>query len=320
MKPHLTRLLFAVLLTALLLTGCTTELVSEKAPYFETFPGQFLVGDVYILHKHQKIDGDIAGIGTTLIIEDGALVMGDITLIGSTLELEGRVAGELNIFAGSSGIRNTAIITGDVNQIFTAADIEPNALVTGAINTYVFPTVNGAPSGEEIVDVFSWLRPQRILLFKLAQVLAMMLVTLIVISLFTEPTLKVTHAIRCNLPAAWGAGLLSYIAVPIISIVFIITICLSPVGLLVLIAFLLALLWGWVALAAIIGNQVKILLKLDWGVQASAVLGAAIFGIGTALISFIPCLGFFINMVIASFGLGGVLLSRFGTCEEEKQS
>lgn len=319
MKSRRTKLLLAALLAALLLVGCSIDLGIGRPPSPETFPGQFLVGDVYILKNHQKIDGDIAGIGTTLIIEDGATVMGDISLIGGTLEIEGRVAGELNIFAGSSVIRDTAIINGDVNQIFTAAKIEPNALVTGAINTYVFPTASGAPGGEEVVNLFSWLHPQRILLFKIGQVLAMMLATLIVISLFTEPTLKVTHAIRSNLPAAWGAGLLSYIAAPIISIVFIITICLSPVGLLVLIAFLLALLWGWVALAAIIGNQVKILLKLDWGVQASAVLGAAIFGIGTALISFIPCLGFFINMVIASFGLGGVLLSRFGTSEEEKQ-
>jgi hypothetical protein len=315
MKTHRAKLLWAALLAALLLTACSADLVSDRSPSFETFPGQFLVGDVYILKNNQKIDGDIAGIGTTLIIEDGALVMGDITLIGSTLELDGRVAGDLNIFAGSSVIRDTASITGDLNQIFTAADIEPNALVTGAIHSYEFPTIDGAPSGEKIVDLFSWLRPQRIVLFKLVQVLAMMLVTLIVISLFTEPTLKVTRAIRGNLPAAWGAGLLTYIAAPIISIVFIITICLSPVGLLVLIAFLLALLWGWVALASIIGNQAKLWLSLDWGEQSSSILGAAVLGIGTALISFIPCLGFFINMVIASFGLGGVLLSRFGTSE-----
>lgn len=317
MKPRRTKFLLAALLAVMLLAGCSTDLESSRQPYFETFPGQFLVGDVYVLKKHQKIDGDVAGIGTTLIIEDGALVMGDITLIGSTLDLEGRVAGDLNIFAGSSVIRDTAILTGDLNQLVTTADIEPKALVSGAINTYVFPSVRGVPTGEEVVDLFSWLRPQRILLFKFGQVLAMMLVTLIVISLFTEPTLKVTRAIRCNLPAAWGAGLLSYIAAPIISVALIITICLSPVGLLVLVAFLLSLLWGWVALATIIGNQVKIWLKLDWGVQVSAILGAAIFGISTALISFIPCLGFFINMVIASFGLGGVLLSRFGTCEDE---
>jgi hypothetical protein len=320
MKPYQTKLLLAVFLAALLLTGCSSDLVSDEGLSFETFPGQFLVGDVYVLRKHQKIDGDIAGIGTTLIIEDGALVMGDISLVGSTLEIDGRVAGELNIFAGSSVIRDTAIIAGDVNQVFTAAEIVPNALVTGAINTYIFPNFSRGPSGEEITDLLSWLRPQRIFLFKLGQVLAMMLATLIVISLFADPTLKVTRAINSNLPAAWGAGLLSYIAAPIISLVFIITICLSPVGLLVLIAFLLSLLWGWVALASIIGNQVKIWFRLDLGIKASAILGAAVFGVGTALISFIPCLGFFINMVIASFGTGGVLLSRFGTYEDEKRN
>jgi hypothetical protein len=316
MKPYKVRF-FLAFFSALLLSGCAAGFDSVSAPLFETFPGQFLVGDVYILHDHQKIDGDIAGVGTTLIIEDGAMVLGDISLVGGNLEIEGRVAGDVNVLAGSAIIRDTAIITGDVNQALTAAEIEPKALVSGAINSYVFPAVNGAPSGEEVVSILSWLQPRRILLFKLFQVLGMTLVTLLMIYLFTDPTLKVVRAIRCNLPAAWGAGLLTYIAAPIISVVFIITICLSPVGLVVLITFLLSLLWGWVALASIIGEQLNRWLRLDWAVEPAAVLGAVVFGVSTALISFIPCLGFFINLVIASFGLGGVLLSRFGTCESK---
>ncbi len=315
MKSLQIKLLVVAVLAVFLLAGCAPGFQSDQAPVFETFPGQFLVGDVYVLHNHQTIDGDIAGIGTTLIIEDGALVKGDISLVGGTLEIAGRVAGDLNIFAGSTIVRNSAIITGKINQVFTAAEVDPDAMVYGAINTYVFPTAPSVPGGQGIENILSWLRPQRILLVKLGQILAMMLVTLIVIFAFTKPTLKVSQAIRCNLPAAWGAGLLTYIAVPIISIVFIITICLSPVGLLVLIAFLLSILWGWVALASIIGSQFNLWLKLSWSVELSTILGAAILGVGSALISFVPCLGFFINLIVASVGVGGVLLSRFGTCE-----
>jgi len=315
MKLHKVRFFLAFLFSALLLSGCAPGFDSASAPLFETFPGQFLVGDVYILRDHQKIDGDIAGIGTTLIIEDGAMVLGDISLVGGNLEIDGRVTGDVNVLAGSAIIRETAIITGDINQALTAAEIKPEALVSGAINTYVFPAVDGSPSGEDVVSIVSWLQPRRILLVKLGQVLGMTLVTLLAIFLFTDPTLKVVRAIRCNLPAAWGAGLLTYIAAPIISVVFIITICLSPVGLVILIAFLLSLLWGWVALASIIGEQLNRWLRLDWAIEPATILGAVVFGVSTALISFIPCLGFFINLVIASLGLGGVLLSRFGTCE-----
>ncbi len=315
MKPSKVWLFPALLLAALLLSSCAAGFDSWTVPQPETFPGQFLVGDVYILHGQQKIDGDIAGIGTTLIIEDGASVLGDISIIGGNLEIAGNVTGDVNVLAASAVIQDTAEIFGNFNQALTSAEIEPNARVNGEINSFIFPEVDGSPSGEDVVSALSWLQPRRILLFKLGQVLGMTLVTLLVIYLFTDQTLKVVRAIRCSLPAAWGAGLLTYIAAPIISVVFIITICLSPVGLVVLVVFLLSLLWGWVALASIIGEQLNRWLRLDWAIQPASILGALVFGIATALISFIPCFGFFINLVIASFGLGGVLLSRFGTFE-----
>lgn len=315
MKSYRINFLLASLF-AVFLTACSGAFVNEPAPIFETFPSQFLIGDTYILKNHQKIDGNIAGIGTTLIIEDGALVMGDISLVGGNLEISGRVAGDVNVFAGTSNVENTAIITGNINQIFQKVNVEPNALVSGEINTYVFPTAAGRNTGEGIVSILEWLRPVRILYVKLAQILALVFVTILTIYLFKLPTLKVSNAIRCNLPAAWGAGLLSYIAAPIISIVFIITICLSPVGLIMLLAFLLSIIWGWVALSSIAGGKITEWLKLDWDDEPSAILGAFVIGIATSLISIIPCIGFLINLVIASFGLGGVLLSRFGTCKE----
>lgn len=315
MKSHRISVLLTAFL-AILLAGCAGMTIDEKIGVLETFPSQFLVGDTYVLKNNQKIDGNIVGIGTTLIIEDGAIVMGDISLIGSNLEVDGRVAGSLNIFAGSSIIRNSAIITGNINQMFQAVEIEPNALVTGEMNTYIFPTGSGSPTGGEVVNLLGWLQPRRILMVKLAQILAMTLVTLLVIYLFREPTLKVNRSIRGNLPAAWGAGLLTYFAAPIIAVVFIVTICLSPVGLIVLLALMLSITWGWVALASIVGEQIDNWFKLDWRVEPAAILGAVILGIATALISFIPCLGIIINLVIASFGLGGVLLSRFGTSKE----
>ncbi|MBM3138194.1 MAG: polymer-forming cytoskeletal protein, partial [Chloroflexi bacterium] len=197
MRSPQIKFFFAIMLIVLLVSGCSPGFESDGTPYYETFPGQFLVGDVYVLQKGQRIDGDIAGVGITLVIEHGAFVMGDISLIGSTLEIHGRVAGDLNIIAGSSAIRETAVIDGDVNQIFTTANINPGARVSGEINTFVIPTPRGASEGGEILNTLSWLHPRHVLLFKLGQVLAMMLVSLLIISFFTEPTLKVSRSIRC---------------------------------------------------------------------------------------------------------------------------
>ena len=315
MKPQGIKI-FLVTLLIVLLSGCASTLNQETTAMFETFPSQFLAGDVYILNDNQKIDGNIVGIGTTLIIEEGAIVTGDITLVGSNLEISGRVAGSLNIFAGTSVVKDSAIITGDINQMFESVDLEPNALVTGAIHTYTVPSVQNIPSGSNITGLLDWFKPQQILLRKSARVLLITLVTLLGAYLFKTPTLKVSNAVRRNLPAAWGAGLLTFIGIPIISIVFIVTICLSPVGLLLILALLLSILWGWIALSFILGKQLAVWFKLDWKTEPSAILGAFVLGILTAIISLIPCLGALINLIIASFGLGGVLLSRFGTFEE----
>ena len=67
------------------LTACMVG-GSENTEEYETFPSQVLVGDVYILQSQERIDGDIVGFNTTLVIEEGASVKGDVILFGSKSE------------------------------------------------------------------------------------------------------------------------------------------------------------------------------------------------------------------------------------------
>lgn len=304
------------LLTLALLAACSTGVKGDSGPLRESFPGQFLIGESYILKDGQRIEGDIAGIGATLIIENGARVTGDISMIGGNLEIGGTVFGDLNVFSASAVIRDSAVIAGDINQAFTTVQLSPRAVVNGTINTYLFPAAKSPASGQGLGKILSWFKPGHILFVKSAQILAMTLVTALAIYLFQKPTLRVSQSIRQNLPAAWGAGLLTMVAAPIISIVLIISICLSPVGLALILVFLISLMWGWAALGSIVGGQITRWLRLDWDEHLTAVIGAMALGLSAALISFIPCLGVLINMILASFGLGGVLLSRFGTHKE----
>ena len=301
------------LIAAVILTGCiNTPAQPDDSEIWTTFPSQFIVGDTYILNSHEKIDGNIVGIGTTLILEENALVMGDISLIGSNLEVDGRIAGDLNILAGSALIKDTAIITGNINQFFQTIDIRPKALVTGEINTYTFPSAAGGQAGVKITQLIEWLRPGNIAVFQGARVLGLVLFSLIGIYLFKTPTTRVTSALESNLPAAWGAGLLTIITVPIVAAILIISICLSPIGILIILAYLVCILWGWVALSSYFGTNLIKWLKLDWAVEPATILGALILGIISSLLSFIPCIGFLIILMLTATGIGGVLLSRFG--------
>ena len=312
MKQHWIKLA-AILIAAVILTGCiNTPAQSEESEIWTTFPSQFIVGDTYILKSHEKIDGNIVGIGTTLILEENALVMGDISLIGSNLEVDGRVAGDLNVLAGSALIKDTAIITGNINQFFQTIDIKPKALVTGEINTYTFPSAAGGQVGTWIAQLIEWLRPGNIAAFHGARVFGLVLLSLIGIYLLKTPITRVASVLGSNIPAAWGAGLLTIITVPIVAIILIISICLSPIGILLILAYLVCILWGWVALSSFFGTNLIKWLKLDWAVEPATILGALVLGIITSLISFIPCIGFLLILMVTAAGIGGVLLSRFG--------
>lgn len=112
---------------------------------------------------------------------------------------------------------------------------------------------------------------------------------------------------------SWAVGVVISFAVPIISLVLIVTICLSPIGLILLLANLIAIVWSWTVISNLLGQQVTLWLGLEWSKEGTAVFGAVLTGVIVSLISLIPMGGFLINSAICAIGLGGIVLSRFGT-------
>lgn len=280
-----------------------------------TYPSQFLTGDVYILENDERIDGNIFGIGTTLIIEEGATVMGDISLIASNLEVNGQVNGDINLFAGTSKINETAVVTGSINQIFNQTYTSPEALISGEINTYVFPSSGESNLGKGLLDVMDWLKPTYWLALQIGRIILLVLMAVLSIFLFKLSTLRIVRAIKKSPIVSWGAGLLTQFFLPLIALVLIVTICLSPIGIISILALLISIIWGWAAISIIVGERLASWLKFDWSDEVHAVIGALIAGLFVSLITLIPCLGFLVNLLISAIGLGGVLLSRFGTLE-----
>ena len=314
MKSRLISILSLIFLAGLL-AACGTAPFSEierDSGFTTIYPSQFLSGDVYVLKNHEKINGNIAGVGTTLIIEDGAVVMGDISLIGGNLEIDGRVLGDVNVFAGTTTIDDSAIITGSVNQVLNQTTTSPKASVSGAINTFIFP-FSGNEIGKNVLNLLEWMKPGFWVMLQLIRISLLILATLLVTTLFTDPTFSILSAIRKSPAVSWAVGIVISFAVPIISLVLIITICLSPIGLIFMLAFLICIIWSWAVLSNIVGDQMTRWLDLQWSKEGTAAFGAALLGIVISLISLIPLGGLMINSAICALGLGGIILSRFGT-------
>jgi len=305
---------FLCLFALISLASCVNPSIGEESEnrFRNVYPSQFLTGDIYVLKKNEKIDGNIAGIGTTLIIEEGSTVLGDISLVASNLEVNGRVAGDINAIAGTTSIKNTAIITGSINQILNQTRTDPDAVIGGEIHTYVFPTTGEGNLGKGVVNLLDWIKPSVWVLLQAVRILALLLSTYIAVFLFTRPTQMVISAIKKNPAVAWGAGILTLFFIPLSAIVLILTLCLSPIGIILLLVLLICNIWGWAAIAKIIGDGLAHWLKLNWIEAAIVLLGALVAGLCASLISLVPCVGFLINNLLSAIGLGGILLSRFG--------
>jgi hypothetical protein len=304
---------FLILLLCIGLSACAinTPLTLQNTQG-ELLGNQLFIGKSFTLDAGKIIRGDIVGIGTDLTLKPGSLVEGDILLIGSSLEAGGIVKGDLNLFAGNSHLAKSAILEGSINQFFHHVVIDHDAQISGEINAFSFP---GFPT-EQISGVVStaaqWFSPNRWFLWDFSRTLIISILTLLTAMLFKKPTMRVQSQINSQPIISWGAGIFIALATPIVALILIITICLLPIGFGLLIALALAYLFGWLAIGTAIGKLVQQWLRIQWSDEVQAFLGSLLFGLITAVIGWIPCIGWIFNFMVGCIGLGAVIITRFG--------
>jgi len=300
--------IFPVLLLAFFLTACGTGEFSAQESFAATYPSQLLVGDVYVLKSHEKIDGNIVGFDTTLIIEEDASVFGDISLFGGESEISGRVAGDINLFGGTTHILKPAIITGTINKIANKMEIDPGAVITSEINTFTAPNRDLPESIEIPKEAENFLRPQTWVIFQIIRNLLLTFFNMLIIFLFKDQTLRVVNQMKKQPLVSWVVGLLSFIAAPLVALVFVITICLSPIGIIFLIALVITNLLGWTATSFFLGNRLIKWLKLEWREVVIVAAGSLLFGIFFTLIALIPFASLIASSLVSAIGCGSVVL------------
>ncbi len=109
-------------------------------------------------------------------------------------------------------------------------------------------------------------------------------------------------------------GFISWILGLALVAIMAITICLLPVALLLALALLVASLLSWVIAGWVIGRKLLGLFSIkNPTVVLETVVGTLLFTVVYFLLSFIPCMNFIIGVLVGSFGLGVIVLTRFGT-------
>lgn len=308
MNRKIFSIVFVVILATLLFPG--TALAKNLQD------DRIVVGETFTLSSGEVFDGNLFVFGGAANLEQDSRLNGDVIVLGGSARIDGRVDGNVILLGGSVRLGSTAWIRGNVTALATSIDDEnariDGQLITGrTVRVWDFPRVI-TPDGTQPFDgrVFpSW----DILRLFFRSFLWAVLAVLVAMFLPT-PTDRVARTIVAQPLLSAGLGLLTAIVAPILLVVIAITIILIPVSLLG--GFVLVIIWffGRVALGLEIGRRLASVFQKDWPLAVTAGIGTFFLVIvvdGANMV--IPCVGGIFSVLVSLLGLGGVLLSRFGS-------
>lgn len=328
-----TKRLLGWLFLALVLTVWSVVGVAAAPPVNSSSDGgTVLIGQDWTLPAGETYRGDVVIVSGDATVEEGATLIGDLAVVSGDATVRGTVQGDVAVVSGDVFLGAKSVVTGDVSFVSGELTRETGSVVQGDI---VYGNISVPLQG---VPVNVW--PQMFQALRWAGTFAppqpgtpewffarlMNFIGTIVGAFFTA---IVTAAVAAFLAAVWPeplrrvsdtiqkapvpdflVGLVVAIAALVLGILFVITICLSPFGLLLIFGLVAAWLMGWAAVGIIVGQRLWDALNQP---QTSDVLPAAVGTFLVSLISAVPCVGTLFGLIVGMVGLGAVVLSYFGT-------
>lgn len=276
-----------------------------------------IFGDEFTLASGETLDRALLIFGGNVTIADGAEVECDIVVYGGNVDIAGEVKGGITTFGGNLTLRDTAEVDGALTTVGGGFTREDGAVVNGGVsqgfsaNTPRFTANPVIKFLGAVIGAGVW-----------AVVAALIALALSV--LMPQPTARVSAAISSAFIPSLLLGLLSLAAIPVVLGIVALTICLSPLTLVGGALYGLAIVFGWVAVGQAFGNQIAKTLKLYtispvvWATGGTFVLTLVVqlsnvaSELGGAFWVLACGVGLF-SLVLASLGLGAVMLTRFGS-------
>jgi hypothetical protein len=232
----------------------------------------------------------------------------------------GEVDDELVVFGGNVQLKSTAFIGSDVVAWGGQVERAEGAVVKGNVSegaVFRGPRIVRVvpfPPTPEMVPLETGTRfffNTMMDIFKaVITALALMALGLLVVLFLPRQTETVAQAVLAAPLPTLGVGFLTAVVAVGLTALLAITVCLSPIALFIGLITTVAGLFGWIAVGLLVGQKLLEGLKA----QEPTPLVAVVIGVLLiSLISALPCLGFFVFLGVVSLGLGGVVLTRFGT-------
>jgi hypothetical protein len=287
------------------------------------FDGKIILGDTFTLADGEILTGDLVVIGGAVTIEDGATVEGTLAVIGGDVHMNGAVKSDMAVIGGSVTLSDTAHVYGDLVMLGGSLERADGARVDGnVVNNMqewnVSPGVVPDIPNVTIPKVPSvvYVNPLRGVSNAFGEAVGFGLIAMLLMLFLATQTDRVLHTVLSQPLVSGGIGLLTMVVVPIGLVLMAITIILIPLTPVVVVALVVAGIFGWVALGYEVGKRVTKAFKWNWHPSFIAGLGTFLLTILAKALSGIPvlnCVGWLVPVLLTLAGIGAVIMTRFGT-------
>ncbi len=284
---------------------------------FEGILDKIVFGGDYVLKEGETLNEGLVVMGGTSSLESGSTVNGDILLMGGSLDVSGEVKGNISVMGGSLDLRDSAVVTGDISMVGGSLDRASGATVNGKVtNGTSGPIEFTAPGGVHVPDVnVFWSPIWNATRYFFTAFLVSFLAVLVAMFLPRQTERTARAAVTQPVVSA-GLGAASFVGILIGLAGLAITIILIPVSFIGVVVLAAAIIFGWIALGAEVGQRLGRAFNQEWALPLAAGVGTLLVTLvadGFRLIGFLDCITWIVPAVVGAWGLGAVLLTRFGT-------
>jgi len=309
---------FVLIATFAMLAGVGLPVAMAQGPGGD----RIVLGENYALHSGEVLDGNLAVLGGTAVIEADATVHGDVTVAGGVLTVDGRVTGNVSLMGGSVHLSDTAVVEGDLASFAGSIDRALGAEVHGDVFSGLrtpsrmepAPVIPELPGSETTPR--NWL--SRFIAWQLGTIGSILLMGLLgVVLVLVAPRAvgRVASATAIQPALTFVVGLLTLVVGVLAGGILLIA---CGLGLLVWLALIAAGILGWIGVALWLGQRILGSLRL----HTASAMGEVLAGVAAiTLLARLPwCFGWLAWLIFVSWGLGAVVVTRFGTQEAQGPS
>lgn len=276
--------------------------------------GGVILGSDFIVHSGERVEGAVV-LGGDVGVEHGGTVEGDLAAVGGDVTIAGDVTGSLIVIGGDLHLAESAFVGGDVIAPFANIERAPGAEVQGQIFAGQGPQF--IPRGE--IFRFRELAPWREIFFAgflgnifqtILTILGAVALGILAVVLVPGPMVTVRNTLIAQPAPSLGLGFLAILGAIIVLALLVITCIGIPLAIILGAVLGLAAAFGWVTVGLLGGERLLTALQSK---EKSPVIAVTLGTLLITLVAHLPCLGFLFFVGISSWGLGAVLLTRFGT-------